>query len=392
MKININDIKEIPKNINQKGFCIYGEPSEELKDWLSYHKFDYNKPDKFTNIEIPSDYDIESCFELPKKYQYMDGFSPNLNKHLHLGHVSNFILAKAFQNLDISSKNIANLGDTLTGDVSKDVALTAYIDICQRYGYNLDNIYFASQLTGIDDMLVSGTGDYEGTLVFDLDDTKVVGKKSDGSTSYFYQDVSLAKILNDKTLYLTGSEQSNHFNNLRKLFPHIEHLGLGLVSVKGEKMSSRKGNVIYLTEIIDIFKDKFGDDDKLVWNVLAGYILKYSPTTNKSIDLDQLDNPKLSAGLYISYTLAKLKSAGLEIEEKKYFNSSIMKYKYLKSKTNLDPKTLFIGIVDIATELSSLYEKYKINGQPDNHHIFKSLAEDMLLGMKSIGMFDIDRV
>lgn len=391
MKIELNEIKEIPSNIGE-GFCIYGKPSDKIKDWIKYHNFDIINSGNFTNILIPKGYDLYECFNIIKTYKWVDGFSPNLNKHLHLGHISNFVLAKAFQKMNVGENYLANLGDTLEGEVSKNDAYIKYLDICKTFDYSLDKIYFASELSGVDNLLIDGSEEYEGTKIFNINDTKVVGKKSSGLTTYFYQDVALANLLNDNTLYLTGFEQSSHFKILKELYPQVNHLPLGLVIIKGKKMSSRDGNVIYLDEIIKMFKDKFGDNDKLVWNVLAGYILKSSPGTIKNIDFEQLDNVKLSSGLYLSYTLAKLKSSTLEISDIKDFNSNNLKYKYLKSKNYLQPNILFEGLVELAKKLSKMYEILIIKGNEENKILYQPLAQDLLYGMKILGMFDIDHV
>jgi arginyl-tRNA synthetase len=391
MKININILKEIPKNFGS-GLCVYGKPSEEVSSWINYHNFETELSGSFTNIIIPEDLDINTAFYINEQYEYIDGISPNLNKYTHLGHISNFVLAKTFQKLGIGKQFIANLGDTLEGNVKKEDALKVYQEICNTFDYKIDKIFFASELEYTGELLENGQGEYEGTKIFNINDKKLVGIKSNGATSYFYQDVALASILNSKTLYMTGLEQGEHFKSLKILFPNVEHLPLGLVMVKGEKMSSRLGNVILFSEIIDMFKEKFGDNDKLVWNVLAGYILKSIPGTNKNIDLDQLDNVKMSAGLYLSYTLAKLKSAGLVVNDISDFNSVFLKIKTLKAKNSLSPNILFEALVEQAKKISGLYELYQIKGNDDNQKMFNPLAEDLLFGMKLLGLYDIDKV
>ncbi len=39
MKLDINKIKQIPKEHSDKfGMCVYGNPSEEIKEWINFHK------------------------------------------------------------------------------------------------------------------------------------------------------------------------------------------------------------------------------------------------------------------------------------------------------------------------------------------------------------------
>ena len=163
-----------------------------------------------------------------------------------------WIFPYAFQKLDIGNKFIAIFGDTLEGSVQKNDALESYFEYCKYFNYNIDEIFFASEMKLEDDSLLKeGEVTYEGSKIFDLGDEKLVGVKSNGSTSYFYQDVALASKLNTSTLYLTGVEQDNHFKSLKKLFPTTNHVGLGLVQLDGKKMSSSEGNVIYMIDFIN---------------------------------------------------------------------------------------------------------------------------------------------
>ena len=72
--------------------------------------------------------------------------SPNLNKHLHIGHFSNFVLAKSFQTLEVSEQYISILGDTLSGDVAKEEALEKFKEYCEKFDYKVDKVFFASEM------------------------------------------------------------------------------------------------------------------------------------------------------------------------------------------------------------------------------------------------------
>lgn len=391
MKIDIDKIKQIPKEVSEKfGMCVYGQISDEIKNWIEFHGMESQNMGNYTNIF--TDKNLNDLFNEPKKFKYLDGFSPNLNKHLHIGHFSNLVLAKAFKSMGIAGKTVAILGDTLTGEVYKDDALEKYEQYCKDFDYPLDYTFMASMMVLEGSELEEGTEKYEGTKVFNLGEKKIVGVKSDGSTSYFYQDVAFAQMLQGSALYLTGSEQTQHFEDLKKLFPKIHHIGLGLVKTKGGKMSSRLGNVIWMEEILETLMENFNNDIKLCYNVFAGFILKSAPKSEKNIDMYQLDNPLNSPGLYLSYTLAKLKSAGVECKKSESFKSQDLQFKYLKAMNNMSPNILFEGIIDHAKIISGLYITHKIKGNDENKIIFESLASDLLLGMNLMGLFDVDKV
>jgi len=386
---HINKIKITPEKFGFN-FCQFGELTEEVKSWVNFWKFKTEKSGPFTNI-IVDDIDFELIFNESVSYDYVDGFSPNLNKHLHVGHLSNLVIANAMQKLGIGKEFIAILGDTLDGEVNKSDALSSYQKYCQEFNYKVDKIFYASDMKLKEDTLKEGEGEYLGSKVFDLVDEKIVGIKSSGLTSYFYQDVALAQQLNSSTLYLTGFEQDNHFKSLKKLFPSTNHIGLGLVLLNGKKMSSSEGNIILLKDFINQLLEMFSDI-KLVYNILSGQILKSAPGSSKSIDMKLISNPKLSLGLYLSYTMAHIKSCGVETKKIKNYVSKELQFAELKSKVNLSPNLLFESLVKHCKSINKLYETHYIKDNKENVELFSTLISDLELGMGKLGMFSIDKV
>ncbi len=390
IKIDINKIRTLPPNM-EFGFCVYGKPEEEIINWANSWGFRIEEGKPYTNILVPRNFDISGCFEEFVPYKFVDGFSPNLNKHLHVGHMSNFILAKTFQSMGVGENFISILGDTLQGDVEHGDALNMYNTYCEVFGLNISETFLASNMFYDGDLLKDGKGKYKGTKVFDAGDEKMVGIKSDGSTTYFYQDIALAEVLKESTLYMTGNEQDGHFGTLKKFFPHTNHVGLGLVKLK-EKMSSRAGNVIFLSDLIEDCLEKFNNDWELVYNVLAGFIIKIEPKKDKKIDLDILSNPKNSPGLYISYTLARLTSAGVRAMATEKFNNNVLQYKFLKAQSNLQPNIFFNELVEHCKMINKLYATHIIQGNPENEVMFSNFEEDLELGMNKLGLFLVDKV
>lgn len=411
MKITADKVKITPPKFGG-GLCVYGEPSEEVKEWCRENNIQSHLSDPFTNFTLPKDVFVEDLFAHPDPYEYLDGFSPNLNKHLHLGHLSNMVLAKAFQAIGIAKNTIAILGDTLSGQVSKEEALVSFKEYCDRYSYPVDHLFFASEMTLVDssDLENGGKGnvdhkghvhDYTGTKVFNVNGEKVVGLKMDGSTTYFYQDVALAQKLNASTLYLTGSEQVQHFALLKKMFPAIDHVGLGLVLLNGAKMSSRNEDgtekteeekkAIYAKDVLEMLNGMF-QDDHLSYNVLAGQILRADPKSTKKINGTTLTDPNNSIGLYISYTTARLKSAGIEPLCAEKFSNPSLGYAYAKSLHSKAPHTLFNALSDHCMQINSLYRTHRIADSSENHQMFLELMKDLELGLKKLGLFSVERV
>ncbi len=399
MSVDANIFKVIPGQLGMGfGFCVYGEVNDEIFNLATVCNFKVEKTEKYTNFFPTVETDFNKMF-FEKKFKYMDGFSPNLNKNLHIGHFSNLVLAKAFQKMGVADNYISILGDTLKGDVSKEEALIKFYEYCEKFDYKVDKVFFASEMKCDDSKFVDGVGEYEGTKIVDTGAVKIVVIKKDGSTSYFYQDISLASALNASTLYLTGYEQENHFNTLKLIFPEVNHVGLGLVKFQtnkmdGEngKMSTRLGNVIFLDDLMTDLMNEFEGNEKLCYNIFAGYILKNNPKSDKMFNMDTIKNPKNSPGLYLSYTVARLKSAGVEVEEKNELLKQELIYNFIKSKSTLNPKYLFDALISLCQEINNLYTTHQIAGNEENKKMFGLLLSDLVLGMKKIGMFEVDKV
>jgi arginyl-tRNA synthetase len=88
--------------------------------------------------------------------------------------------------------------------------------------------------------------------------------KKDGSTIYGVRDLATAiyrkeVLLADSILYVVGSEQTLHFQQVFSVLgkmgfdwsEHCKHIPFGLMTVQGKKMSTRKGKVVFLEEVLD---------------------------------------------------------------------------------------------------------------------------------------------
>lgn len=89
-------------------------------------------------------------------------------------------------------------------------------------------------------------------------------KKSDGATLYITRDLAAAvyrKRTYDfaKSLYVVGNEQSNHFKQLKAVLKELgfdwsddmHHIPFGLITQGGKKLSTRKGKIILLEEVLN---------------------------------------------------------------------------------------------------------------------------------------------
>lgn len=160
--------------------------------------------------------------------------------------------------------------------------------------------------------------------------------KSDGSSIYPSRD--LAAILYRKNtfhftkcLYVTGLEQTLHFAQVFKVIELMDyecsnglvHIPYGLVSISGEKLSTRSGNIVYAEELlkeavlraeeaIETKNPYLQNKEKTARIVGIGAIifhdLFHQRIKNIDFSWDEVLSFEGSTGPYIQYTYARAKS------------------------------------------------------------------------------------
>src|SRR5699024_10208552 len=89
-------------------------------------------------------------------------------------------------------------------------------------------------------------------------------RKTDGATLYITRDLAAAlyryRTYNFvQSLYVVGNEQTNHFKQLKAVLKEmgyewaddIHHIPFGLITSGGKKLSTRKGNIILLEDVLN---------------------------------------------------------------------------------------------------------------------------------------------
>ena len=88
--------------------------------------------------------------------------------------------------------------------------------------------------------------------------------KSNGTTTYITRDLATALYRkrmfgHAKSLYVVGAEQENYYKQLKAVlkemgftwWDQLEHISFGLMNLNGQKMSTRKGNVVNLEDVLN---------------------------------------------------------------------------------------------------------------------------------------------
>ena len=175
----------------------------------------------------------------------------------------------------------------------------------------------------------------EGAIVvkFEDDMTPAVLQTSHGTIVYLGRDLCAAADRKarydfDKMVYVVGAEQTLHFKQLFRTLKMMgndwadscSHVPFGLINFKGMKMSTRKGNVIFLEEVLDraieltkeIIEEKNPDlpnKDRIAEDVGIGAIiyadLDSRRTRDVVFDWEEILNFSGETGPYIQYTHAR---------------------------------------------------------------------------------------
>jgi arginyl-tRNA synthetase len=156
----------------------------------------------------------------------------------------------------------------------RELSIHKYKDIYKRINvefdiYSGESQYSLRQMKSVvdelkDKKLLTNDG---GALLVDLKEyqlgTAVIGK-TDGSMLYLSRDIAAAidrkkKFQFDRMVYVVGTQQDHHFRQLFKIlelsghpFVHqCQHVAFGLIKSKDGNMSTRKGTVVFLEQILD---------------------------------------------------------------------------------------------------------------------------------------------
>ena len=171
-------------------------------------------------------------------------------------------------------------------------------------------------------------------------------KKSDGATLYITRDLAAAhyrKATYDfaKNVYVVGNEQANHFRQLKAVLSEMGrdwqenmiHVGFGLITLGGKKLSTRKGKIVLLEEVlreaeelalkqIEAKNPNLPNKEQVAKQVGVGAVifhdLKNDRTNNFDFNLEEVVQFEGETGPYVQYTRARamsiLRKAGVSVD------------------------------------------------------------------------------
>ena len=171
-------------------------------------------------------------------------------------------------------------------------------------------------------------------------------KKSDGATLYITRDLAAAHYRKEtydfaKNIYVVGNEQANHFKQLKAVLSEMGrdwqenmiHVGFGLITLGGKKLSTRKGKIVLLEEVlseavelalkqIEAKNPNLPNKEEVAKQVGVGAVifhdLKNDRTNNFDFNLEEVVQFEGETGPYVQYTRARamsiLRKAGVSVD------------------------------------------------------------------------------
>ncbi|MGM0123916.1 arginine-tRNA ligase [Enterococcus sp. AZ194] len=227
----------------------------------------------------------------------------------------------------------------------RDESLQEFNKIYDMLGVSFDSLngeaFYNDKMEEITDMLEEKhlLKENQGAEIVDLsayDLNPALIRKSDGATLYITRDLAAALYRKRtyefaKSLYVVGNEQSNHFKQLKAVLKEMgfdwsaemHHVPFGLITQGGKKLSTRKGKIVLLEEVlneaIELAKAQISEKnpdlenkEEVAKQVGVGAVifhdLKNDRLNNFDFTLDEVVRFEGETGPYVQYTHARAMS------------------------------------------------------------------------------------
>jgi len=331
-------------------------------------------------------------------------------------------------------------------EVSLEDYMQVYALLNVRFdSYNGEAFYNDKMQPIIDELSQKGLlVEDDGAMIVDLGENMppALIQKSDGSTLYITRDLAALFYRKntyhfDKVLYVVGNEQKLHFEQIKAVVRKmgyafdsaIEHINFGLVLQDGKKMSTRKGKIVKLVDVLteachlslEYINDKNPNlEDKLVIANKIGVSaiifndLKNYRANDFEFNLEEMVRFEGQTGPYLQYTSVRITSIlnsepfvfdgnvdydrlanDLEFELIKTIGQYQMTIE--KSALESSPSILAKYLLNLASLFNSYYGKEKVNVEDlieknTKKHLLAMVRTVLNDGMTLLGMQVIDKM
>ncbi len=332
----------------------------------------------------------------------------------------------------------------------RDESLKDYMEVYELLNVDFDTydgeaFYNDKMQPVIDELKAKGLLKLDdGAMIVDLGETTppALIQKSDGSTLYITRDLAALFYRKntyhfDKVLYVVGNEQKLHFEQLRQVvdkmgYPYkdeIIHINFGLVLQDGKKMSTRKGKIVRLVDVLNeaillskqYIEDKNPDLEnkdyiarKIGVSAIVFNDLKNYRVNDFEFNLEDMVNFFGQTGPYLQYTSVRINSILSEenfvfdkVVDSEWFDvdyvfdivKEISFYPVIirKSVEEYSPSVLAKYLLNLASLFNSFYGKEKILvsdtlEKNTKLHLLTMVKNVLNDGMLLLGMQLIDKM
>lgn len=356
----------------------------------------------------------------------IDGFSPNMNKELHVGHLRNLALARSLKSVlrHLNPTFVALLGCSLG---VKKSALEGWKRWTTFTHYHPQVYYDVTLPQDVIETREPTVEEVEKRVIdpnepgpdfalprlWDGPNGPVIVIRADGRHLYSFHDLTFAKEVGP-THYITGQEQKEHFANLGLA---DKHLPMGLVlGDDGKKLKSRDGTALLANDALELVIENLREMPdrntslQVAWNVLVWNFLHAARETNLKFEVEKWVRPE-APGMYITYTCARVRKAlhpytsgyyhevgkrdgEITEEDAKLLGlSEQMIHYHNKAVEGMDPAPIANFAHDLARALGVAYEKERIReGRPVFVHVIRHALWRLEHCMSDLGMFHVSEV
>ena len=284
------------------------------------------------SVDLDAD-PIRSLLALYVRYHEEEDSDPTLGEEAR----------KAFRELESGEEGeVRRLWRHLT-----ELSMREFNKIYERLGVSFDLVrgeafyepYLQSTIERLDAAGI--TEQSEGAKIVDLSSIEknmapCLLRKTDGTTLYATRDLAALfqrweEFAFDRCLYVVGGEQKLHFRQLKGVLrrmqldweTRVEHVAFGLLRLPEGRLSTRKGQVIFLEEVLDqvvqeaqrIIAEKnpeLPNADRIAEQVGIGAVifddLKRERIRDVTFDITEVLSFEGETGPYVQYTHARLAS------------------------------------------------------------------------------------
>ncbi|MDD3002986.1 MAG: arginine--tRNA ligase [Candidatus Shapirobacteria bacterium] len=323
-----------------------------------------------------------------------------------------------------------------------DISMVEFEKVYELLGVNIDFVhgesFYEEKLEEVTKEIIDKgiTKKSEGAIIIEFDDTPpAMLQKSNGTTTYFTRDMATIRYRMENwkpnlIIYEVGADQQLHFKQVFKTAEmmgwmpdkRMVHIANGLIRWTTGEFSTRKGDKIHLSDVIDKAMERAKEmapenDIETIEAVAIGAIkfndLSSDPRKDVIFDWDQIMSLDGDSGPYLQYTYARCKSVldKTKIKEQKNINEipeninddemALIKEFYrfeekiMEASERFSPSVIAEYLLGVARKYNEFYAKNRIIDQKEEvFRVFLTRVTVSILktGLNLLGIKTVERM